>query len=561
MNSISGSNGYYPPTAQSQMNAPSRGFQENQLALTPEEKEVLQRLIQLGVVPASTAAALVSANQTSQLGVSALGLAGAAQGFMFDQSIGEELLGKYIRPFKDTANRNYFDGRYLGENGVNLWQRTASKHGMQVFGTDGKPLNPNVKNLVPKGPALEMHTVMNTKGDVLTYQPVNNGFWRKVGNIAPQLRGTDTSGAFDDSVSKTRGHSAAVVSSGKQYSNALEKLEKLRNTAGATPEAIKAAEAAVKQNLLEFDQIRLQEAAKTAKNFDEMLKLETKVLDDLPAGSPKYANQLKKVDDIKKLAEAQSKHLIKLNTENANFVATETAQNVDDLAKGLMKKPNLLQKAANFFNADRTKSMQLYNQLKSHGFSKEQLQEIQKAVMDGDENAVKSALQNAAKDNMDAAQNFATKGLNNLDNSAKAALNATVDSKASMGALRNRLGLAGKLSKGLAVVGTVAEIANFGVNMKNGNQRTAFSDLTTNVGAGLATTALVGALGLTFLPALAVGIVAGVGISKVAAPWVDKAFKWAGLTNKNERDAKKAKEELQQFNQTLASAPTGMAPA
>jgi hypothetical protein len=51
------------------------------------------------------------------------------------------------------------------------------------------------------------------------------------------------------------------------------------------------------------------------------------------------------------------------------------------------------------------------------------------------------------------------------------------------------------------------------------------------------------------------------GISAGVTPLVDKGFKALGFTNQNERDAEKAKGELQQVNQRLASVPTGMAPA
>ncbi len=300
------------------------------------------------------------------------------------------------------------------------------------------------------------------------------------------------------------------------------------------------------------------------------MKLEKEALETLKKGqdTAKITAQEARVAQIQKMADAQRQHVIKLNAENARFVATHLTENIDDVAKGLMKDPNLLQKGFNLFNGDRAKSMQLYNQLQSHGFSKEQLQALQQATQDAissnNPEILKEALKTAAEQSETTAKaiaDAARNGLDGLDDSTKSALNATVDSKGAMGALRNNLGVMGKVTKGLAIVGTGLELLNFGVNMKNGDHRKGFSDLTTNVGSGLLAAGLVGLFGLPFLPAIAAGMVAGVVINKVAAPWVDKGYKALGFTNQNERDAKKAKEELQQFNQTLASAPTGMAPA
>ncbi len=560
-------NGYYKPTEPSQqMDAPSRGLQENQFALSEDEAQVLKQLIQQGVIPASTAAALVSANRRSELGVTSLGLAGALQQGWQDQSILDKVFGERIKAYDNRVHRNHYNQRYTGEGGVKLWEKTASKHGMALLGANGKLLNPNVNNLVQNGRALEMHTV-NADGYVLKFKPRNNGFWQKLGNVRPRVLGIDTGGPFDDTL-RMEGHSNAVVSSGKRYTNALEKLEKLKKTGGATPEAINIAEAAVKQNFLEFDQIRLQEASKSLINQQKVLKLETEELGKYVKGSNEAVKQAEKVAQIQKVVDAQKQHVIKLNAENAKFVATQTAQNADDLAKALMKNPNLLQKGANFFNADRTKSMQLYSELQSHGFDKAQLKAIQKATQDAislnDPKILKEALKTAAEKSKATAEsiaNAAKNGLDGLDDAAKAALDATVDSKGAMGAVRNNLGIMGKVSKGFAIVGTALEALNFGVNMINGDHRKGFSDLTTNVGSGLLAAGLVGLAGLTFWPAIAAGMVLSWGVSKIAAPWVDKGFKALGFTNKNERDAEKAKGELQQFNQALASAPTGAAPA
>jgi hypothetical protein len=560
MNSISANNGNYRPTAQSQMNG---SLQENQLALTKDEASVLQQMIQQGLLPASTAAALMGASKRSELGVTSLGLAGALQQGWQDQSILDKVLGERIKAYDNRVHRNHYNQRYIGEGGVKLWEKTANKHGMALFGADGTPLSSNVNNLVQNGPALEMHTV-NANGEVLKYQARNNGFWQKFGNVRPRVLGIDTGGPFDDTL-RMEGHSNAVVSSGKQYTNALEKLEKIKN-GGATPEAIKIAEAVANKNLLEFDQIRLQEASKSLINHETVLKLEKETLDKLKKGTDtaKITAQEARVAQIQKVADAQRQHVIKLNNENAKFVATQTAQNVDDLAKGLMKNPNILQKAANLFNGDRTKSMQLYNQLQSHGFDKAQLKTIQDAIATGSEDAVKEALKTAAEQSKTTAEsiaNAAKNGVSSLDDGAKAALDATLESKGAMGALRNNLGIMGKVTKGLAIVGTALEALNFGVNMQKGDHRKGFSDLTTNVGSGLLAAGLIGLTGLTFWPALAAGAVVGWGISTIAAPWVDKGFKALGFTNKNERDAEKAKGELQQVNQRLASVPTGMAPA
>jgi hypothetical protein len=80
---------------------------------------------------------------------------------------------------------------------------------------------------------------------------------------------------------------------------------------------------------------------------------------------------------------------------------------------------------------------------------------------------------------------------------------------------------------------------------------------------GAGTALLAGMLfsGIGTLPALAISAAIGMGMSAGVAPLVDKGYKALGFTNKNERDAEKAKIELQQFNQTLASAPTAMATA
>ncbi|MFN7310184.1 MAG: hypothetical protein ACK5T0_02320, partial [Vampirovibrionales bacterium] len=510
MNSISANNGNYRPTAQSQLNAPSRGFQKNQFALTEDEASVLQQMIQQGVVPASTAAALVGASKRSELGVTSLGLAGALQQGWQDQSILDKVLGERIKAYDNRVHRNHYNQRYIGEGGVNLWKKTASKHGMALLGADGTPLSSNVNNLVKNGPALEMHTV-NANGDVLKYQARNNGFWQKFGNVRPRVLGIDTGGPFDDTL-RMEGHSNAVVSSGKRYTNALEKLEKLSNNGRATPQTIKIAEAVANKNFLEFDQIRLQEASKSLINKQKVLKLETEELGKLTQGSAEEIKQAKKVAQIQKNVDAQRQHVIKLNNENAKFVATQTAQNVDDLAKGLMKNPNILQKAANLFNGDRTKSMQLYNQLQSHGFDKAQLKTIQDAIATGSEDAVKEALKTAAEQSKTTAEsiaNAAKNGVSSLDDGAKAALDATLESKGAMGALRNNLGIMGKVTKGLAIVGTALEALNFGVNMQKGDHRKGFSDLTTNVGSGLLAAGLIGLTGLTFWPALAAGAVIG----------------------------------------------------
>jgi hypothetical protein len=353
-----------------------------------------------------------------------------------------------------------------------------------------------------------------------------------------------------------------VAEGAKSYANASQNLQKLIDN-GASKEAIDAARVAKNAEFLKFDQIRLQEASKFLRNHETVLKLEKETLDKLKKGrdTAKITAQEARVAQIQKVADAQRQHVIKLNNENAKFVATQTAQNVDDLAKGLMKNPNILQKAANLFNGDRTKSMQLYNQLQSHGFDKAQLKTIQDAIATGSEDAVKKALKTAAEQSKTTAESIANAAKNGLDDATKSALDATVESKSAMGAVRNNLGIMGKVTKWLAIVGTALEALNFFVNMQKGDHRKGFSDLTTNVGSGLLAAGLIGLTGLTFWPALAAGAVVGWGISTIAAPWVDKGFKALGFTNKNERDAEKAKGELQQVNQRLASVPTGMAPA
>ena len=568
MNSISASNGNsYPPTPQSQMNVAStptqRGLQENQVAFTEDEARVLQQMIRADVV----SAAVVGATKRNELGVSALGLAGALQQGWQDQSILERTFGEKITPFNNKLNVNHYNQRYLGDKGVQLWQKTASKNGMTLLNAEGTPLNPNVRNLDPNTVKLDMHTV-NAEGKVLQYGARKNNFWQKARNVPPRLLGTDTAGPYNDSLAM-RGHSYSVAEGAKSYANASQKLQKLINNR-ASQEAIAAAKAAKSNAFLKFDQVRLQEASKSLLNHETVLKLEKEALETLKKGqdTAKITAQEARVAQIQKMADAQRQHVIKLNAENARFVATHLTENIDDVAKGLMKDPNLLQKGFNLFNGDRAKSMQLYNQLQSHGFSKEQLQALQQATQDAissnNPEILKEALKTAAEQSETTAKaiaDAARNGLDGLDDSTKSALNATVDSKGAMGALRNNLGVMGKVTKGLAIVGTGLELLNFGVNMKNGDHRKGFSDLTTNVGSGLLAAGLVGLFGLPFLPAIAAGMVAGVVINKVAAPWVDKGYKALGFTNQNERDAKKAKEELQQFNQTLASAPTGMAPA
>ena len=589
MNSISASNGNsYQPIIQPQMNVAStptqRGLQENQVAFTEDEARVLQQMIRAGVV----SAAVVGATKRNELGVSALGLAGALQQGWQDQSILEKTLGEKITPFNNKLNVNHYNQRYLGDKGVQLWQRTASKNGMTLLDAQGNPLNPNVRNLDLNTVKLDMHTV-NAEGEVLQYGARNNNFFQRAKNVPPSLLGVDTGGPFDDSLAM-RGSSNVVAARAKDYANALRKLKDSKLPGAASNDAIAFLEARKTAKWLEFDQVRLQEACKSLLNHEAVLKLEKEALEKLKTGNnqTKIPAQEARVAQIQKVANAQRQHVIKLNAENARFVANQlsqsqhmnsrnygglfnthqVAQNTDDIAKALMKDPNILQRAANLFNGDRAQSMQLYNQLQSYGFSKEQLKTIQKATQEAissnNPQILKEALKTAAEQSETTAKaiaDAARNGLDGLDDSAKSALNATVDSKGAMGALRNNLGVMGKVTKGLAIVGTALEALNFGVNMKNGDHRKGFSDLTTNVGSGLLAAGLVGLFGLPFLPAIAAGMVAGVVINKVAAPWVDKGFKALGFTNQNERDAQKAKVELQQFNQTLASAPTAMATA
>jgi len=557
--SIPQNSGYYPPTQQSQMNATSQGLQQNQYALSEEEAQTLQQLIGAGAL----SGAAVGAVKQNEFGVSSLGWGGFFQSNWNDQSMLENGVLKNVSPLENWTNTNHYNQRY-GKNGIAGFERAAAKQGMALLGPDGKPVNFKVNNLADNTVRLQAHTV-DLDGNVLQYGARNNNFFQKAKNIVPNWNGSDASGTYGDSLSTTRGYSAPVAESGRQYANSLEKIRTLK-ASKADSKLIEAAKVASANDLLKFDQTRLQEASKALTNHEIVLKLETDTLANLQKGgdTAKINAQKARVAQIQKVTDAQKNHVIKLNNKNAKIVAKHLSNNIDEVAEGLMKKPTILQKAFNLFNGDKTKAMQIYNQLQSHGFDEVQLKTIQDAIKTGKTDTVKNALLEVAKDNKVKASTIAKSaksGLGVLDDGAKTALDATVKSKSAMGGLRNGLGVMGKVTKGLAIVGATLEVLNFGNNLKNGDQRKAFSDLTTNVGAGLLTAGVIGVLGLPFLPALAAGAVLGWGISKVAAPLVDKGFKALGLTNKNERDAKKAKGELQQFDQRLDSAPTVMAPA
>ncbi|MFN9692005.1 MAG: hypothetical protein ACK551_07905 [Vampirovibrionales bacterium] len=599
MNSIQ-PNGYpYPLPAQSQMNVASTptqgGLQENQVAFTEDEARVLQQMIRAGVV----SAAVVGMSRKTELNTSSLGALGILQPYWQDDdrlnNLGYKLKGYGDRIDANAVNRFYLNKD--GKTGRDIWGATTKKNGFILTDSAGKPINPKSTNIAESASGkplftTDMHTV-DADGKVLKMTKAQNGFPQKFGNAMPNIK-YDNRGTFGDS--KIGGHAGPVAESASQYAKQLRELENLkvaqnktsinrgsngivipqkRDSLGQiiprTPEELTALKetkaaratkiAAAQKQYLALDQIRLEEASKALKQQQNVLAIEKAALESAKAkpnfDASKLTNQEARVAKLEQMVQAQKEHVIKLNRKNAQFVAANTVKNIDTLAEQIMKDPNWRQKGANPFNAKGAKTTQLDVLLADHGFNSAQKQAIQEAA-EKSPDAVKKALKEAIKANQVNVNTIAT----GLD-AGEAALKTTVDAKAAAGGVRNTLGIAGKVTKGLAIVGTALEVLNFGNNMKNGDHRKAAADLTTAVITGAGTALLAGMLfsGVGTLPALAISAAIGMGMSAGVAPLVDKGYKALGLTNQNERDAQKAKIELQQFNQTLASAPTAMATA
>ena len=600
MNSISASNGYpYPPTPQSQMNVAStptqRGFQENQVAFTEDEARVLQQMIRAGVV----SAAVVGMSRKTELNTSTLGALGILQTYWQDDdrlnNLGYKLKGYGDRIDVNAVNRFYLNKD--GKTGRDIWGATTKKNGLILTdkstniakSASGKPLF-----------TTDMHTV-DADGKVLKMTKAQNGFSQKFGNAMPNIK-YDNRGTLGDS--KIGGHAGPVAESASQYAKLLRELDDLKVAQKdpvdtKLPEGLKrrvwdstnrkwtetmdtsskkAARAtkiaAAQKQYLALDQIRLEEASKALKQQQNVLAIEKAALEQASTKGitgEKLTNQQARVTQLENMVQAQKEHVIKLNSKNAQFVATNTAKNIDTLTEQIMKDPNWRQKGANPFNAKGAKNLQMNVELSNYGFTKEQIQAIQTASGESAE-AVKQALLEATEANKTTAKTIARglkevdgakKIVGSLDEAGEAALKTTVDAKSAAGGVRNSLGVMGKVTKGLAIVGTALEVLNFGNNMKNGDHRKAAADLTTAVITGAGTALLAGMFlsGVGTLPALAISAAIGMGMSAGVAPLVDKGYKALGFTNQNERDAQKAKVELQQFNQTLASAPTAMATA
>jgi hypothetical protein len=596
MNSISASNGYsYPHKPESQMNVASKptqgGLQENQVAFTEDEARVLQQMIRAGVLSAS----VVGMSRKTELNTSTLGMLGILQPYWQDDdrlnNLGYKLKGYGDRIDINAVNRFYLNKD--GNTGRDIWGATTKKNGLILTDSAGDAINPKSTNIAKSALdkpwfTTDMHTV-DADGKVLKMTKAQNGFPQKFGNAMPNIK-YDNRGTFGDS--KIGGHAGPVAESASQYAKQLRELDDLKvpkRGQGDTPlnegvkrrvwdsttrnwrettdtSSKKAARAtkiaAAQKQYLALDQIRLEEASKALKQQQNVLAIEKAALEQAPTKGitgEKLATQRARVTKLEQMVQAQKEHVIKLNRKNAQFVATNTVKNIDTLAEQIMKDPNWRQKGANPFNAKGAKATQLQVALADYGLTKKQMQNIQDRILEGNPNKVKNALKTATKANAHIA-----KGLtDSLDEAGEAALKTTVDAKAAAGGVRNTLGVMGKFTKGLAIVGTALEVLNFGNNMKNGDHRKAAADLTTAVITGAGTALLAGMFlsGVGTLPALAISAGIGMGMSAGVAPLVDKGYKALGFTNQNERDAQKAKIELQQFNQTLASAPTAMATA
>jgi hypothetical protein len=368
--------------SQSQQQAQPQGLQANAVAFNEDEAAVLAQMMGAGVL----SGAAVGALQQTHPNISSLNL---------DQSLTEHHLFSRLPWVNNRIERNHFNRYYADpKSPIDLWQRTAQKHGMELFGTDGQALNPKIRNVWTDFPPLEMHTV-NAKGEVLRYAPRSNNWFQKAGNVLPRLRGIDTSGAFSDSLAM-RGTSAEVAERARGLTNAVEKIENLRR-ANAPEEAVESARAAAYAKNVEFDQIRLQEASKSLLHLEKMQEIEQAALDKLPDGAKKAAQEAR-VKQVNGLVEAQRKHVIKLNVDNAELVAKHLsdAQNVNGVAERIMKKPHLFQRIVSFFNPNGAKNIQLFNELQSYGFNQDQLKAIQQAVESNNIEAVKKALTKAA---------------------------------------------------------------------------------------------------------------------------------------------------------------------
>jgi hypothetical protein len=614
MNSISASNGYsYPHKPESQMNVASKptqgGLQENQVAFTEDEARVLQQMIRAGVL----SAAVVGMSRKTELNTSTLGALGILQTYWQDDdrlnNLGYKLKGYGDRIDVNAVNRFYLNKE--GKTGRDIWGATTKKNGLIL--TD-KPIDPKSTNIAKSASGkplftTDMHTV-DADGKVLKMTKAQNGFPQKFGNAMPNIK-YDNRGTFGDS--KIGGHAGPVAESASQYAKQLRELDDLKvaqkdqvdtplkkgvkrrvwdsttrnwreTTDTSSKKAARATKiAAAQKQYLALDQIRLEEASKALKQQQNVLAIEKAALESAKAkpnfDASKLTNQEARVAKLEKMVQAQKEHVIKLNRKNAQFVATNTANNIDTLTEQIMKDPHLGQKIFNPLNPNGAKRTQLDVLLADRGFTKEQVDAIQKASKQVSEQgpeavkeAVKKALKDAAEENLKRAKTI-TSGLREvngvkklvdpLSKASEDALKTTLDAKSAAGGVRNSLGVMGKFTKGLAIVGTALEVLNFGNNMKNGDHRKAAADLTTAVITGAGTALLAGMFlsGVGTLPALAISAGIGMGMSAGVAPLVDKGFKALGFTNKNERDAEKAKIELQQFNQTLASAPTAMATA
>ena len=568
---------------------PAQGLQANAVAFNEEEAAVLAQMLGAGVLSGAT----VGAFQQTNLGGSSLGLLGLLQyGWQDEDRLGN--LGYKFGKFgnrMDVAAVNKFYFNKDGATGQKVWNSTASKHGFHLSSEVPKtstsqlelPIDPQTPHskptLKPKPINLASHTV-DADGNVLRMTKVHNGRWQQFRNTMPRLR-YDNRGTFGDST--IGGHLGPVAESASQYAKLLRELEDLKvvqkksiGTISRTPEQLTAFQqgsksaratkiAAAQKQYLALDQIRLEEASKALKQQQNALAVEQAALNKARTSritGSKLNAQEARVEKLQRIVDAQQKHVIKLNAKNAQFVATNTANNIDTLTEQIMKDPNWRQKTSSPLNPKGAKTTQLEMLLVDHGFSKEQLKTIQEAIATGSEDAVKEALQTAAKDNATTAKNIAQTAKTASDVTVKKGVEATVKAKSAAGAVRNNLGLMGKVTKGLAIVGTALEVLNFGNNMKNGDHRKAATDLTTAVLTTAGTTVLAAMFlsGVGTIPAMLIAGGVGMGLSAGLTPLVDKGFqKFTGLTNKNERDEKELKSNLQKTQQVLASAPTAIA--
>ncbi len=550
---------------------PTQGLQANAVAFNEEEAAVLAQMMGAGVL----SGAAVGAFQETNWG-SSLGLLGLLQfGWQDEDRLGN--LGYKFGKFgnrMDVAAVNKFYLNKDGATGQKVWNSTASKHGFNLFSeppkTNGSqlelPLNqstppPKPTSALPVKPiSIASHTV-DAEGNVMRMTKVHHGRWQQLRKTMPHLR-YDNRGTFGDS--KIGGHLGPVVESANEYAKQVQELEKLKRAPNSTKAVRSQQVAKAQKQYLALDQIRLEEASKALKQQQNALAVEKEALAKAQAKGitgGKLTAQQARVAKLEEIFAAQQKHVIELYAKNAQLVARNTVKNVDTLAEQISKDPNWRQKVANPFNAKGAKATQLEVLLVDHGFSKEQIKAIQTASEQSPD-AVKEALKKAAEENATVAKELAKTAKTATAQTGKEGVEATVKAKSAAGGVRNSLGLMGKVTKGLAIVGTALEVLNFGNNMKNGDHRKAVGDLTTAVLTTAGTTVLAAMFlsGVGTIPAMLIAGGVGMGLSAGLTPLVDKGLKkFTGLTNKNERDEKELKGTLAKTQQMLASAPTAIA--